>query len=152
MTGSAADTPTREFASPETTLDATRPVFESPLRTPRGRTTIAPLVAEKIARRAAGETDGVEGVAGTGLSRLLPWVHDDRPADADATIDSQRDAVVLELTISVRYPEPVGEVTRRVREHVVERVTSCTGLRVKAVEITVTDFVASRATPRRRVV
>ncbi len=122
----------------------------SPLRTERGHTIIAPKVAEKIARRAAEETAGICGTVTSGLSRLVPWAHGGSPAAADVEVGSEDDTVSVELTVGVCYPEPAGEVTRRARQHVVERLTTCTGLRVTAVDIVVDSLVAERPGPATR--
>ena len=119
------------------------------LLTPRGETTIAPVVVEKIASKAAREVDGVGGVVRTGLGRLLPWVAQDAPAQVDA--DVERQTVSVDLTVNVRYPQPVGKVAGQVREHVVHRLTTLTGLAVTDVNITVDELVLERPSDRRRV-
>lgn len=125
------------------------PGDEPALGTGRGRTTIAPRVAEKIARRAAAQTAGVCGVVTGGLDRLLPWVQGGS-ATADVELGGDDDdSVAVELTIGVSYPEPVVEVSRRVREQVVERLTADTGLRVTSVDILVASLVAERPAARR---
>lgn len=119
------------------------------LLTPRGETTIAPLVVEKVATRAAAEVEGVGGVVHTGLGRLLPWVSD--PPQAQASADLDRETVALDLSFNVRYPEPVGRVTSNVRNHVIERLRDLTGLTVTEVNITVEELVSDRRRPERRV-
>lgn len=135
----------------ETGDDTTQlPEATGGLLTPRGETMIGPMVVEKIASRAATEVDGVGGVVRTGLSRLLPWVSDNSPAQAAADVD--RETVAVDLTVNVRYPEPVGEVTSKVRDHVVQRLAALTGLTVTEVNIVVDELVVERRQPRRRVV
>lgn len=118
--------------------------------TARGETMIAPAAVESIASKAATEVDGVGGVVRTGLGRLLPWVSDDAPPQADADVD--RNSVAVDLALNVRYPDPVAKVTRNVRQHVVERLTALTGLSVTEVNITVEDLVVERRRNGRRVV
>jgi uncharacterized alkaline shock family protein YloU len=48
--------------------------------------------------------------------------------------------------MSVRYPAPIRQVTRRVREHVTARVGELTGLDVRHVDIDVPTLI----TPDRR--
>ncbi len=134
--------------------DPTRDISPVParttgLQTQRGETTIAPLVVEKIASRAATEVDGVGGVVRTGLGRLLPWVAGDSSAQAAA--DVHQDTVAVDLTVNVRYPEPVRSVTANVRQRVVEQLASLTGLVATEVNIVVDELVAERGGTRRRV-
>ncbi len=119
------------------------------LLTPRGETMIGAGVVEKIASRAATEVDGVGGVLRMGLGRLLPWVSDHSPAQAAA--DVERGTVGVDLTVSVRYPEPVGKVTSNVRDRVTQRLAALTGLTVTEVNILVEELVVERRRPRRRV-
>ncbi len=125
------------------------PQAASGLLTPRGETMIGPTVVEKIASRAATEVDGVGRVVRTGLGRLLPWVSDDAPAQAAADVD--RDTVAVDLTVNVRYPEPVGRVASNVRDHVVQRLAAFTGLTATEVNIVVDDLVVEHRQGRRRV-
>ncbi len=130
-------------------LPATDPGRVAGLQTTRGETTIAPLVVEKIASRAASEVEGVGGVVRTGLGRLLPWVADDSSAPAAAAV--HQDAVAVDLTVNVRYPEPVGRVTGNVRDRVTERLAALTGLTATEVNIVVEELVVERRNGRRRV-
>ena len=148
MTTVGAD-PTVEMSSPEGGTPADLTTRKSPLRTDLGHTIIAPRVAEKIARQAARQTAGVCGAEASGLSRLLPRAQGSPSATAGVAIGVDDDSVAVDLTISVRYPEPVSDVTRRAREHVVERLTTCTGLRVTSVDILVTSLVAGGPVARR---
>ncbi len=147
-------TNTGEDVTADTTRDvnplpATDPGRVGGLLTPRGETTIAPLVVEKIASRAATEVDGVSGVVRTGLGRLLPWVSNDSSAGAAA--DVHRETVSVDLTVNVRYPEPVGRVTGNVRNRVTERLAALTGLTATEVNIVVEELVVERGNARRRV-
>jgi uncharacterized alkaline shock family protein YloU len=126
------------------------PPSDGGLVTPRGETTIAPGVAAKIAARAAAEVEGVGGVVDTGLGRLLPWTTSTTPARADAEID--HGAVQVDLTVNVVYPQPVGQVTSRVRERVTRRLAELCGLRATHVNITVPELVPPDRPARRRVV
>lgn len=117
--------------------------------TGRGETTISPVVAEKIAARAASEVDGVGGVLRTGLSRLLPWTTAAGPASADAAID--HGTVTVDLTVNVVYPCPVGAVTAEVRAQVTRQLADLCGLRAGRVDIVVPELVRPAAAARRRV-
>jgi uncharacterized alkaline shock family protein YloU len=124
------------WVEPAANADETPP-FE------RGATTIAPIVFERIAARAAAEVPGVEGEVHTGLGRFLPWTSG-TPAEASAEVDDG--GVVLDLAFNVAYPEPVRQVTERVRRHIIDRVGSLTGRRVRGINVTVPDLVV----PERR--
>ena len=121
------------------------------LVTARGETIISPTVVEKIASRAASEVDGVGGVVGTGLSRLLPWSigAGSTPARASAEVGSE--SVTVDLTVDVMYPEPVAAVTNRVRSQVILRLSELCGLQASEVNITVPALVAPAPGRRRRV-
>ena len=121
------------------------------LVTDRGQTIIAPTVVEKIATRAASEVDGVGGVVETGLSRLFPWSlgGDGLPAHAAAEVGAE--TVSVDLTVNVNYPQPVGDVTNRVRAQVVRRLAELCGLRATEVNITVPALVHASGRTGRRV-
>ena len=149
MTGTGQDV-TADTTRDVNPLPATDPGRAAGLMTPRGETTIAPLVVEKIASKAATEVDGVGGVVRTGLGRLLPWVADDS-SSPDAAADVHRDTVAVDLTVTVRYPEPVRRVTGNVRARVIERLAALTGLTATEVNIAVDELVVERRDGRRRV-
>lgn len=109
--------------------------------------TIAPLVFERLAVRAAGEVPGVAGQVRSGLGRVLPWVDG---AVAGAAADVEPDEVTLDLTFNVVYPEPVRQVTDEVRRHVAARIQELTGRAVGSINITVPELVEPER-PRRRV-
>ena len=109
----------------------------------RGTTTIAPRVFERLATMAAAEDPGVEGAVETGVGRSLPWTVG---SPADGAADADDEGVVLDLTFNVAYPQPVRQVTERVRRHVADRIGALTGQRVHEVNITVEDLIV----PRRR--
>lgn len=115
----------------------------------RGETTISPVVAEKIAARAASEVDGVGGVLRTGFGHLLPWTASPGPASADAAI--AHGTVTVDLTVNVVYPRPVGAVTAQVRERVTRQLADLCALRAGRVDIVVPELVRPPARARRRV-
>ena len=128
---------------------ASGPGDDPPGPSERGATTLAPVVFERLAARAAAEVPGVEGDVQTGLGRFLPWTTGS-PADASADVDDE--GVVFDLTFNVAYPEPVRQVAERVRRHVADRVGSLTGRAVREVNITVPELIRPvRHRPRPRV-
>ena len=112
----------------------------------RGATIIAAGVFERIAARAAAEVPGVEGAVQTGAGRFLPWT---TGSPAEASVDVDHDAMVLDLTFNVAYPQPVHQVTERVRHRVRERLAALTGRRVQEINITVPDLVRPERRPTR---
>ena len=118
------------------TLDADPAHQGGSLTDDQGRTTIDDGVVEKIAARAIGEIDGVGGVANRVLGVQIGADEADRRPRVRARVDGT--IVTLEVTLSVTYPSPVGQVTQRVRDHVTERVSTLTGLSTRVVDITVT--------------
>ncbi|HET9894360.1 MAG TPA: Asp23/Gls24 family envelope stress response protein [Streptosporangiaceae bacterium] len=61
------------------------------------------------------------------------------PPKARARVDGS--TVRLDLSMSVRWPAPLPEVTTAVREHVRTRVSELTGLSVEEISISVTALV-----------
>ena len=141
--------PTPPEAAPTGELAAAPTTTAAGFLTGRGETTIAPVVAEKIAARAASEVDGVGGVVRTGLSRLLPWTTSTGPASADAAIS--HGTVTVDLTVNVLYPRPVGAVTAEVRERVKRQLSDLCGLKAGRVDIVVPQLVRPPGGGRRRV-
>ena len=116
------------------------------LATDLGLTTISPVVCEKIAARAAGEVVGV-GVVQTGMARLVPW---SAAPSAGAAADVHGHTVSVDLSISVRYPQPVADTAREVRRRVTQRLRELAGLDVGGVTITVAELPADGGPGRRR--
>jgi uncharacterized alkaline shock family protein YloU len=115
----------------------------------RGTTEISPAVVEKIAGRAAREVEGVSLVAAGGIAaRIASLVGNEGRASASA--DVGRTTSAIDLTVSIRYPQPILEMAERVRSHVKQRVHELTGLEVQEVDITVSKLDAE-GPPRRRV-
>ncbi|GEM_PF-794082 len=116
--------------------------------TERGHTILSDRVVEKIAGKAASEVDGVGGVEGSGLSRLAGlFSSDDDARRAHAEADVDRASTSVDLTVSIRYPEPVGATADRVRDHVRARLQELTGLEVTEVNVTVPELVPPAPPP-----
>ncbi len=112
-----------------------------------GHTTIDDTVVQKIAARAVGEVDHVGGAANRVLGIPVGADNADRSPQVTARVDGV--TVTLDVRLSVIYPAPVGTVTREVRAHVIERLTTLTGLSTRQVDITVAAL-HSATTPQRR--
>ena len=120
----------------------------SPLQSDRGTTTIQDPVVSNIAAMAIRELDGLD--PSHGGSRL--------PGDTSPTVgefvgnltggggrtrgisvDVGQEQTALDLTVNVMYGRPIHEVTDALRQNVIRRVESLTGLEVTEVNITVND-------------
>lgn len=99
----------------------------------RGRTQIADRVLERIAARAVTEVDQAGGAARRLLGVPLGRQGADTAARVTAHVDGQLAMVTVRL--SVTYPAPIRQVTRRVRDHITARVTQLTGLDLRQVDI-----------------
>jgi uncharacterized alkaline shock family protein YloU len=116
----------------------------------RGTLIVEPRAVERIAAAAATEVEHIGGAARRVLSVA---VGDDAQAprpQVDAAVDGS--AVRLAVICSVAYPHPVATVTDRLRTHLVERVSSLTGLTPRSVRIAVAALTADpgRGHPLRR--
>jgi uncharacterized alkaline shock family protein YloU len=101
----------------------------------RGRTTIDRHVIEAIAARIAGEERGVGGAARQVLGVAMTGEHASQAPRVEATVAGE--VVSLRIRLSVTYPDPVHEVTDRIRRLLVERVGELTGKRVGVVDVIV---------------
>lgn len=114
----------------------------SPLSSDHGRTTIASGVVATIAGLAVREVPGVYEVGGRRtlgkVRNVLPGVTADPPSSGvDVEVGDVQAAV--DLSLVVNYGVPVVRLAENVRELVIRRVESLTGLEVTEVNITVTD-------------
>jgi len=124
-------------------------------RTELGMISINDRAVEKMAARAAAEIPdagaaaprvlgrSVTGAAALGARGTSLTALPKASADVDGSI------VILDLSISVRWPASVPEVTSAVREHLRGRVNELTGLTVAEVSISVTDLVTRLPGPPR---
>jgi uncharacterized alkaline shock family protein YloU len=121
-----------------------------------GTIRIADGVVTKLAARAAAENPDAGAAAARILGRAVPAANQlpgVRGTDlqglpkTSVIVDGAKAYVTLEL--SVRWPAPVPEVTRRVRARVRDRVRELAGLEVDEVHITVADLALDVAPPSR---
>ena len=126
-----------------------------PGRTELGMISIEDRVVEKMAARAAVEIPDAGGAAPRVLGRSLPGAGAFGTRQTSLTglpkvaADVDGSVVILDLSISVRWPASVPEVSSAVREHVRSRVSDLTGLTVIEVVIAVTDLVTRLPAPPR---
>ncbi len=114
---------------------------------PPGRIHIPESVVAKLAAVAAREVPDAGGAATRVFSQTVPGASRlggrrsslDTLPKASARVHDQ--VAFVDVTISVRWPAPIPQVTDAVRGHVAERVAALTGLTVAEVHIAVTDLV-----------
>ncbi|AXK34209.1 Asp23/Gls24 family envelope stress response protein [Streptomyces armeniacus] len=109
----------------------------------RGRTTIADGVVEKIAGLAARDVVGVHAM-GSGFARTFGAMRDRVPGGTKAVARGVKAEVgevqtALDLEIVVEYGVSILDVTRSVRENVIDATERMTGLEVVEVNVAVSD-------------
>ena len=116
-------------------------------RTELGMISINDRVVEKTAARAAVEIPDAGAAAPRVLGRSVTGAaafgarETSLTALPKASADVDGSTVALDLSISVRWPASVPQISGAVREHVCRRVSELTGLTVTEVSISVTDLV-----------
>ncbi len=110
------------------------------LETERGITTIADGVVAKLAGHACREIDGVAGMGAT-FRRLLGRVKPGEESLAQGVnVEVGKREAAIDVVILVRYGFSIPALAQEVRENVITRVESGTGLIVKEVNIEVDDL------------
>ena len=120
---------------------------ESPLQSERGATTIGDAVVAKIVGIAAQEVEGVQ--TGGGTARAIGGVLDRVPGAVSGvgggsqtrgvSVEVGAEEAAADLSMAVEYGRPIPRTTEAVRNNVINRVETLTGLRVTEVNITVND-------------
>ncbi len=123
---------------------------EGPLQTDRGNTTIQDTVVKSIVGMAAEEVEGVQTTAGGGrlpgdssrtVGEFLSGVTgggDVRSRGVSVEVGSTETAV--DLTVKALYGKPIPQTSQAVRDNIVNRIESLTGLKVTEVNVDVTDI------------
>lgn len=110
------------------------------LQTERGLTTIADGVVAKLAGQACREVAGVASMGKT-FRRLLGRV---RPGDESLSqgvhVEVGTKEAAVDVVIIASYGHSIPELAQEVRDNVIARVESATGLVVKEVNIEVDDI------------
>lgn len=114
------------------------------LETDRGSTSIDDSVVAKIAALAAREVDGVaslggnlSGALGNVVGRIRGSEH--RTTGVGVEVGSRQAAV--DINCQMVYPASIHEVAESMRQNVIDRIESMTGLEVVEVNIAVNDLV-----------
>jgi uncharacterized alkaline shock family protein YloU len=120
---------------------------ESPLQSERGATTIGDAVVAKIVGIAAQEVEGVQ--TGGGTARAIGGFLDSVPGRVSGvgggsqtrgvSVEVGAEEAAADLSMAVEYGRQIPQTTEAVRNNVINRVESLTGLRVTEVNITVND-------------
>ena len=103
-----------------------------------GTTRIADKAVEKIAQHSVDNVDRASGAARHVLGVKVGSLDEDTPARVHATVDG--DLVSVAVSMAVRWPESVRQVTRQARTAITQDVTRLTGMRVAEVDITVPEL------------
>jgi len=126
--------------------DDARPGNDTALVTGQGRTSIADSVVEKIAGVAAREISGVHEM-GRGTARAFGALKEKLPVGGSGPNVSQgvrvevgeRQAAV-DIDLVVEYGVSIPGVAQAVRENVIGRIETMTGLQVTEVNVSIDDI------------
>ena len=148
---------TRATPTARTEVTTTRP-RATELITEQGKTTIADGVVAKIAGIGAREVPGVHELvaqgAGTSIAGLTQRVTGGDTRAQGVTVEVGEREAAVDLTLTVEYGVSIPQVADAVRRNVMARIEAMTGLRVKEVNIDVTDLYfpeeAAQAAPAER--
>lgn len=116
----------------------------SQLQTDQGTTSIADSVVAKIARLAAQEVEGVAelgGVLSGAIASVVSRIRGDEHQTSGVGVEVGSQQAAVDLTAKVQYPASIPEVAESVRQNVIERIQTMTGLEVVEVNVAVTDLV-----------
>ena len=106
----------------------------------RGTTSIADAVVSKIASLAVREVEGVAGVGGAlsgAMGQVVGRIRGREHATQGVGVEVGTTQAAIDVTLRVSYPVPIPQVASQVRENVIDRVESLTGLEVVEVNIAV---------------
>lgn len=113
------------------------------LVTEHGRTSVADAVVAKIAGIAAREVSGVHQMGGA-AARAFGSIKEKLAAGAPSptqgvTVEVGEKEAAIDLDLVVEYGVSIPDVSRSVRDNVIQRVERMTGLAVTEVNISVDD-------------
>jgi uncharacterized alkaline shock family protein YloU len=120
----------------------------NPLQSDQGTTIIQDPVVTSIAAIAAQEVDGAHlshggtrlpGDSSPTIGEFLGSVTGGVGRPRGISVDVGEAQAAVDLTMNVTYGIPIHEVTEAVRQNVIRRVESLSGLEVTEVNITVND-------------
>ena len=133
---------TKERTSSSTSTSTSR----SELQTEHGTTNVADAVVAKIAGIAAREVSGVHEM-GAGAARAIGAIREMLPVGGTGPAPTQGVTVMvgetdaaIDLDLVVEYGVSIPELSKAVRNNVIQRVERMTGLSVTEVNISVDDI------------
>lgn len=121
---------------------------QHPLQGDRGATTISSSVVSSIVNVAAGEVDGLAmshggnrlpGDNSPTVGEFFDRVSGGGSRSRGVSVEVGEREAAVDLTVNVIYGKPIAQVTEAVRQNVIRRVESLTGLGVTEVNVTVND-------------
>ncbi|MBM3459680.1 MAG: Asp23/Gls24 family envelope stress response protein [Armatimonadetes bacterium] len=114
------------------------------LESDRGRTTIANGVVSKIAALAAREVEGVRQLVsmhlGQAVAAGLARMTRQESRDTGVSVEVGAREAAVDVRISADYGVSIPDLATAVRQNVIHRVESMTGLKVKEVNVAVLDL------------
>ena len=117
------------------------------LETDKGTTTVADGVVAKLAGQAVREVDGVAGM-GTTFRRFLGRATPGQESLAQGVnVEVGKIETAIDVIVTVRYGFAIPTLAQEIRENVITRVETGTGLIVKEVNIEVDDMLFDDDTP-----
>jgi uncharacterized alkaline shock family protein YloU len=123
------------------------------LQSDKGKTTIATSVVAKIAGLAAREVEGVRQLVAQGLTQqvtgLARVVTRQEQRDNGIRVEVGEKEAAVDVRLCAEYGISLPQLSAAVRSNVINRVESMTGLRVKEVNVDITDlyFPSEEAAP-----
>jgi uncharacterized alkaline shock family protein YloU len=103
-----------------------------------GGVTISDSVVAKVAHKAISGIEGIHALGGG--SRALAGLIGDKGSPG-ISVHLRDDSVDIDITMSIHFGASVPAVAEACRKAVTEQVESTTGLKVRAVNVLVTDVV-----------
>ena len=123
---------------------------QSPLHSELGTTTIEDGVVTAIISMATEEVDGVAtshggvrlpGDTSPTVGEFVDKITGGASRTRGLSVDVGEQQTAADITINVEYGRSIPQVTQAVRERIIERVQSLTGLEVTEVNIQVNDVI-----------
>ncbi len=137
-----------EEGGEQVTTSGTQQSGRSALKSDRGTTTIQDGVVSKIAALAIRELDGLDpshggirlpGDTSPTVGEFVGNLTGGGGRTRGISVEVGEEQTALDLTVNVMYGRPIHEVTDALRQNVIRRIESLTGLEVTEVNITVND-------------
>jgi uncharacterized alkaline shock family protein YloU len=126
---------------------------ESPLLSDRGVTIISDTVVTSIAGMAAQEVDGVHmgGGASRTASGVLGNLTGSEGKTSGISVEVGRTEAAIDLKMGIEYDKNILQTVEEVRRKITDRIQNLTGLRIKELNVTITDITFPEKEERRRI-